>query len=285
MSAQSTVLFDAPGPVGRRRNVILSVAAAVVALALLALVIWGMSSQLGPEKWAPFAEAETWTQYLLPGLLGTLQAAAISVALASVLGVLLGSARLSHVAAIRIPASIFIEFFRAVPVLMMMVFSYFVYLYAGLFTGFMLTLAGVVTGLTLYNASVIAELIRAGVHSLPKGQNEAGLAIGLTRGQTLSTILLPQAITAMLPSLVSQLVVVLKDSALGYMISYAELLRAGQTLASVKGNLIVTFIVVGAIFVVVNYLLSAAAQWLEKRVAKRTSGRLDIQEEAAVGEA
>lgn len=285
MSAQPSVLFDAPGPRGQRRNTILTVVTAALVLALLALVLWGMSSQLTAEKWAPFAQADTWTQYLVPGLLGTLQAAAISVVLAGVLGIVLGSARLSHVAAVRIPASIFIEFFRSVPVLMMMVFSYYVYLYAGVFTGFTLTLAGVVTGLTFYNACVIAELIRAGVHSLPRGQNEAGLAIGLTRGQTLSTILLPQAITAMLPSLVSQLVVVLKDSALGYMISYAELLRAGQTLASVKGNLIVTFIVVAALFVIVNSLLAAAANRLEKRLAKRTSSKLSAADEPAVGEA
>ncbi|GAB3624869.1 amino acid ABC transporter permease [Mariniluteicoccus endophyticus] len=283
MSVQA-VLFDAPGPKGRARNRVLSIVSAVVIVLALVGFVWGMSSQLVAEKWAPFAQPETWTQYIVPGLMGTLQAAGISVLLAGVLGIVLGAARLSHNAVIRVPASIFIEFFRAVPVLMMMLFSYYVYLYAGLFSGFMLTLAGVVTGLTFYNACVIAELIRSGVHSLPKGQREAGLAIGLTQGQTLSTILLPQAITAMLPSLVSQLVVVLKDSALGYMISYAELLRAGQTLASVQGNLIVTFIVIGALFVIVNWLLTVVARWLEKRMAKRTSGRLDMDDLAALNE-
>ncbi|GAB3713665.1 amino acid ABC transporter permease [Mariniluteicoccus flavus] len=284
MSAQS-VLFDAPGPRARRRNTLLTAISVVVLLAVLALVVWGMSSQLGPEKWAPFTEADTWTQYLVPGLIGTLQAAVISVLLAGVLGILLGAGRLSQIAAIRVPVTMFIEFFRAVPVLMMMLFSYYLYLNLGLLSGFALTLAGVVTGLTLYNSCVIAELIRSGVHSLPKGQGEAGLAIGLTRGQTLATILLPQAITAMLPSLVSQLVVVLKDTALGYMISYPELLRAGQTLASGRSNTIVTFIVVGVIFVIVNYVLTTVAQWLEKKLAKRTSGHLDLQNEAAANEA
>ena len=115
------------------------------------------------------------------------------------------------------------------------------------------------------------------MHSLPKGQGEAGLAVGLTRTQTLTAIQLPQAIRAMLPSLVTQLVVVLKDSALGYMIGYSELLRAAQTLASVRSNLIVSFIVAGVIFVILNYALTSFAQWLEKRMSTRTSGTATAQ--------
>ena len=129
-----------------------------------------------------------------------------------------------------------------------------------------LSLYGVIAGLTFYNSSVIAELIRSGVGALPTGQREAGLAIGLTPFQTLRTILLPQAITLMLPSIVSQLVVVLKDSALGFLILYPELIRSGQTLASSNGNLIPTFIVVAAIFIVINYLLTLLARFLERRL-------------------
>lgn len=273
MSAEATVLFDAPGPAARRRYRMLSIITLVVLVAALAGVIYGLRAQLGPEKWAPFLEAPTWTLYFLPGLIGTLQAAAIAVVLAGVLGILLGSARLSHAKWISVPAGIFVEFFRAVPVLMMMLFAYYVLLYNQILTGYVLLLASVVIGLTFYNASVIAELIRSGVHSLPRGQGEAGLAVGLTRGQTLMAIQLPQAIRAMLPSLVTQLVVVLKDSALGYMIGYSELLRASQTLASVRGNLIVSFLVAGIIFVLVNIVLTGFAQWLERRMARRTTGK------------
>ncbi|WP_432557429.1 amino acid ABC transporter permease [Granulicoccus sp. GXG6511] len=281
MSAEATVLFDAPGPRARRRHLLLTVVTLTVLVAALAAVIYGLRSQLTAEKWAPFAEASTWTMYIWPGLLGTLQAALIAVVLASILGVLLGAGRLSHKAWIRIPASIFVEFFRAVPVLIMMIFAWALFLFNGLLTGHILLLSSVVLGLTFYNASVIAELIRSGVHSLPRGQGEAGLAVGLTRGQTLTAIQLPQAIRAMLPSLVTQLVVVLKDSALGYMIGYSELLRAAQTLASVRSNLIVAFIVAGVVFVLLNYALTALAQWLEKRMSTRTSGRATAQPVAA----
>lgn len=274
MSAEATVLFDAPGPRARRRHVLLTIVTLIVLIALLVGVIYGLRSQLTQQDWAPFAEASTWTMYLWPGLLGTLQAALISVVLASILGVVLGAGRLSHHAWIRVPASIFVEFFRAVPVLIMMIFAWAVFLFNGILTGHILLLSSVVVGLTFYNASVIAELIRSGVHSLPRGQGEAGLAVGLTRTQTLMSIQLPQAIRAMLPSLVTQLVVVLKDSALGYMIGYSELLRAAQTLASVRGNLIVAFIVAGVIFVILNYALTVLAQWLERRMSRQTSAHV-----------
>jgi glutamate transport system permease protein len=130
----------------------------------------------------------------------------------------------------------------------------------------------VIAGLTFYNSSVIAELIRSGVGALPAGQREAGLAIGLTPFQTLRMIQLPQAITLMLPSIVSQMVVVLKDSALGFWILYEELVRAGQTLASSRGNLIPTFLVVATIFIVINYLLTLLARYLERRLAAARRG-------------
>ena len=186
--------------------------------------------------------------------------------LSAVLGILLGMGRLSGFALLRVVCGVFVEFFRSVPVLMMMLFSYFVGLYAIGITGEALSLFGVVAGLTFYNSCVIAELIRSGVGSLPRGQREAGLAIGLTPTQTLTAILLPQAITAMLPSIISQLVVILKDSALGYIINYAELIRAGQNFSTNYGNLIPTLMVVGVMFIVINYLLTRLARFIERRL-------------------
>lgn len=273
MSAEATVLFDAPGPGARRRHAVLTVVTLLVLAAIAAAIIYGLRAQLAPNNWAPFAEPATWTFYIVPGILGTLQAAVFAVVLAGVLGIVLGAGRLSTNKWLYIPAGIFVEFFRAVPVLIMMIFAWAVLLFNGLLTGYLLLLVAVVIGLTFYNASVIAELIRSGVHSLPRGQSEAGLAVGLTRGQTLRLVQLPQAIRAMLPSLVSQLVVVLKDTALGYLIGYSELLRAGQTLASVQGNLIASFIVAAVIFILINYALTSVAQWLERRMSRQTSAK------------
>ena len=268
MSAVTTVLFDAPGPQARLRHRVLTVIGALAIAALLLVLIRELAAkdQLTAEKWEPFLDPVTWTSYLLPGLKGTLVAAFYAVILGLLFGIALGMGRLSNLRPIRWACGIFVEFFRAVPVLMMMLFAYYVFLFGFQISGDNLSLYGVVAGLTFYNASVIAELIRSGVGSLPKGQSEAGLAIGLTPFSTLWHILLPQAITLMLPSIISQLVVILKDSALGFLILYEELIRSGQTLASSKGNLIPTFFVIAVIFIVVNYTLTLVARRLERRL-------------------
>jgi len=271
MSTQS-VLFDIPGPKAARRNTIVGVLGAVVVLGLLALVVYGLRAQLTAQQWAPFLSLDTWRYYVYPGVFMTLQAALISVVLASVLGLVLGMGRLSHHKVIGWASAIFVEFFRSVPVLMMMLFAFYVALFTLKLPGDLLPIFGVVVGLSLYNSCVMAELIRSGVHSLPKGQLEAGLAIGLTRRQALWSVQLPQAITAMLPSLVSQLVVILKDTALGYLITYPDLIRSMQNLSAVKGNLVTSFIVAALIFILINYSLSSFAHWLERRLAGRRAG-------------
>lgn len=274
MSSATTVLFDAPGPKARLRHHVLSVLGALGIAALLLLLIRALAEkdQLTAEKWQPFVDPVTWTAYLLPGLRGTLVAAFYSVILAIILGTALGMGRLSGLAPIRWVSGVFVEFFRAVPVLMMMLFAYYVFLFGLQISGDYLSLYGVIAGLTFYNSSVIAELIRSGVGSLPQGQREAGLAIGLTPFATLWSIQLPQAITLMLPSILSQLVVILKDSALGFLILYEELIRSGQTLASSKGNLIPTFIVIAVIYIVVNYALTLLARLLERRLQRSKRG-------------
>jgi glutamate transport system permease protein len=274
MSAEVSVLFDAPGPKARRRHLVIAVVGSLGILALLFLLVRALAAkdQFTAAKWSPFIDPVTWTSYLLPGLRATLVAAFFSVILAMIFGILLGMGRLSQLRAVRVACGAFVEFFRAVPVLMMMLFAYYLFLFGFQISGEALPLLGVVAGLTFYNSSVIAELIRSGVGSLPKGQREAGLAIGLTPFATLRLVLLPQAITLMLPSIVSQLVVVLKDSALGFLILYPELVRSGQTLASLQGNLIPTFIVIAAIFITINYLLTRLAHYLERRLQARRRG-------------
>ncbi len=271
MSVQ-TVLFDLPGPKARRRYTILAIIGTIAIVGLVAGMLWLLRAEITPERWAPFANPVVWTAYVLPGLQATLVAAAVSVVAAGVLGVLLGVGRLAHNRVLAAVSGVLVEFFRAVPVLLMMIFAYYIFIYSRILTGPTASLAGVVTGLTLYNSAVIAELVRSGVHSLPKGQTEAGLAIGLTRGQTLRAILLPQAIRAMLPALISQLVVVLKDTALGYIITYPELLQSAQRIAANYGNLIVAYFVIAVVFILINWALSAFAGFLERWLSSRQAG-------------
>ena len=275
MSAQA-VLFDVPGPRARRTYRVVGVVAVLVLLGLLALVVRGLANpadnQFTAEKWRPFLDPVTWTAYLLPGLLNTLKAAAIAVVLSIAVGFVLGVGRLSQSRVLRLLCGVYVELFRSVPVLVMMIFSYFFAVFVVGVTGDAASLFGVVAGLTLYNSAVIAELIRSGVFSLPKGQREAGLAVGLTPFQTMTAILLPQAVTAMLPSLLSQLVVILKDTALGYIINFSELIRGGQNFSTNVGNLIPTFIVLAAIFILINYSLTFVARLVERRLQRSAKG-------------
>lgn len=267
----ANVLFDAPGPKARRRHAIIGGVAIALVAAIGIAVVWALREQLlDPNLWAPMVEPLTWWAYLVPGLWKTLQAAALAVVASGILGLVLASMRMSHVRVLSVVGGTLIEVMRAIPVLMMMLFWYFALRrFVG---GDALALSAVVMGLTLYNAAVIAELIRSGVRSLPKGQREAASALGLTRPQTMRLILMPQAITAMLPALVSQLVVVLKDSALGYMIGYSELMRSAQNLATNKGNFIVVFLVTALIYIAINAALTGLARVVEDKVRNRTSG-------------
>ncbi|WP_270887725.1 amino acid ABC transporter permease [Pedococcus sp. 5OH_020] len=280
----TSVLFDAPGPRARRRHAILSALGVllVVALAFVAVRKMQDAGQLKAEMWKPFVtDRAVWRDYLVPGLWGTFKAALVSIVLAGAFGLVFGIGRLSHVTAVRWFCGIVVEFFRSVPVLLMMIFAYFgIYSRSDIFSSETAPLAAVVTGLTLYNGSVVAELVRSGVFSLPKGQAEAGLSIGLTPAQTLRSIQLPQALTAMLPALIGQFVVVLKDSALGYQITYLELLNWSKTLGSAFANTVPAYIVAALLFILVNYSLTVVASRVERRLSRR--GRPTVHEATAV---
>ncbi|AZP20818.1 amino acid ABC transporter permease [Streptomyces aquilus] len=290
----SSVLYDTPGPRAKRRNVILS----VVFFALLLLLAWWVwtalddKGQLEWSLWKPFTQSETWTTYLLPGLGETLKAAALAMIIALPLGAVFGIARLSDHRWVRGVAGTVVEFFRSIPVLLLMLFANEVYARSTDVGTENRPLYAVVTGLVLYNAAVLAEIVRAGILALPKGQTEAAQAIGLRKGQTMALILLPQAVTAMLPAIVSQLVVIVKDTALGgVMIGFTELLSERATLAANYANVIQSFVVVAIIYIIVNFLLTSFASWLEKRLrrSKKSTGAVlgatDMEEmnPAAVG--
>lgn len=274
----SSVLYDTPGPRAKQRNVLYS----AVFLVLLAVLLWwviGVLSEKGQldwVKWSPFfTDSQAWTTYLVPGLGNTLKAAALSLVIALPLGAVFGIARLSDHWWVRASAGTVVEFFRATPALLLMVIADAFYAQASSISSDERPLYAVVTGLVLYNASVLAEVVRAGILALPKGQTEAAQAIGLRKGQTMRSILLPQAATIMLPAIVSQLVVIVKDTALGgAMLSFPELLDARKTLAANYANVIASFVIVAIIFIVVNIALTSFASWLERKLrrSKRSSG-------------
>ncbi|MEV6595355.1 amino acid ABC transporter permease [Actinoplanes sp. NPDC051346] len=271
-SNTDAVLYDHPGPRARARNTALTV---LFGIALVGLLWWiyrkfdDKGLWAGP-LWKPFLESSTWTDYILPGLWGTVSAAAVAMVLSLVFGLIFSVGRLSDHWWISIPAGAVVEFFRSVPLLLMIFFIF--YGIPFITEEPMPPFWAVVAGLTLYNGSVLAEAFRAGIHSVPRGQSEAGYAIGLRKSQVMSAILMPQAARAMLPVIVSQLVVLVKDTALGYIIGYTELLQLGvNTLSANKGNIVAAAIVAAIIYILLNASLTFFAGVLERRT--RRSGK------------
>ncbi|MDT0532498.1 amino acid ABC transporter permease [Micromonospora sp. DSM 115977] len=266
----SSILYDHPGPRARVRNAVLTV---VFGVALAGLLWWvyakfDEAGQWEGYLWQPFTEKATWTQFIWSGLRATLWAAAVGMVLSLAFGIIFAVGRLSEHRWISIPAGAVVEFFRAVPLLLMIFFIFYgvPFLIQGPVSAFW----AVVIGLTLYNGSVLAEAFRAGIRSLPGGQAEAAYAIGMRKSQVMQLILIPQAARAMLPVIVSQLVVLLKDTALGYIVAYPELLQRGvNDLSANKGNVVAAAIVVAGIYIVLNSLLTALATWLDRRSSRR----------------
>jgi glutamate transport system permease protein len=263
------VLYDHPGPRAKARNAVLTGA---FGLAVAALLYWvyrkfDEKGQWAGPLWQPFTESSTWTDFILPGLWNTLSAAAVAMVLSLIFGLIFSVGRLSDHRWLRIPAGIVVEFFRAVPLLLLMFFIFFGVPF--LTQQPMSVFWAVVLGLTLYNGSVLAEAFRAGIRAVPRGQSEAGYAMGMRKSQVMQHILVPQAARAMLPVIVSQLVVLVKDTALGYIVGYSELLQSGvNNLSANYGNVVAAAIVIGAIFIAVNSALTATAGWLERRTRR-----------------
>ncbi|MFE1880073.1 amino acid ABC transporter permease [Streptomyces diastatochromogenes] len=270
----SSVLYDAQGPRAKRRNVLYT----AVFLVALAAVLWWVfkalddKGQLEWVLWKPFfSGTEAYSTYIWPGLQNTLKAAALAMVIALPLGATLGIARLSDHLWIRVPVGMIVEFFRAIPVLVLMIFGLALFAQYTDVSSDDRPFYAVVTGLVLYNASVLAEIVRAGILALPKGQSEAAMAIGLRKNQVMRLILLPQSVTAMLPAIVSQLVVIVKDTALGgAVLTYPELLASANTMSGYYGaNIIASLTIVAVIFVIINFSLTSFASWLEGRLRRR----------------
>jgi glutamate transport system permease protein len=251
------------------RNRILTAVFGVVFLALLYWIYskFDAKGQWAGNLWKPFTQGSTWTDYILPGLRATLEAAVVAGVLSLAFGIIFSVGRLSDHWWLRIPAGIVVEFFRAVPLLLLMFFIFFGVPF--LTEQPMSIFWAVVIGLTLYNGSVLAEAFRAGVLSVPVGQSEAAYAVGMRKGQVMANILIPQAARAMLPVIVSQLVVLVKDTALGYIISYSELLQLGVNNMSANfGNVVQAAIVAAVIYIIINSALTAFAAWLSRRTRR-----------------
>jgi glutamate transport system permease protein len=262
-----TAYGDPLGPRGRRRALIASLVGALVLLGILGVAIGKFASagQLDAARWEELLSSDG-ARAFWRGLRATLKAAAAAVALSVTVGTVMALSRLSHRRVVRGLATTYVQLFRALPSLLLILFGFFGLPAMGVDVS---KYQALVIGLTLYNSAIFAEVIRAGILSLPRGQSEAAYAVGMTRGQVQRLVVLPQAVSRMLPSLVAQGVVVLKDTSYGFVIGYEELLRTGQFAGESTASLLQAYLIVAVVYIAVCFSLSQLARWLEGRQARR----------------
>jgi glutamate transport system permease protein len=279
------VLFDVPGPKARARARIGTAIGALVVAAIIAFVLVRLArnGQLDPQRWAVLFDPNSGVpQALGEALLATLRVAFVGMVLATVAGLLLAVGRLSDRAWIRAASSTYIEFFRAIPLLVVIFALYFVLPGFGVELSAFTALTG---GLVLYNSAVLAEIFRAGILSVDRGQREAAFGLGMRKSQVMILVLLPQAVRRMLPVLIAQLVVLLKDSSLGFIIGYFELLRQARSLVEfftpTFGNQYTfqIYVAAGLMYIIVNLLLSWLARYAERwsRRNKKAAATAEVE--------
>jgi len=263
------VLADALGPRSRRQARVASVAAAVVIVGVAALFVRRLQDrgQFDAALWRPFTIWGTW-KFLLIGLLTTLKAAGLAMALSLALGTLLALGRLARSFVVRLPAVVFVEFFRGLPLYVLILFCGFGLIDVGLEIS---KFQALVLGLTLYNSAILGEVFRAGILSLDRGQTEAAFAVGLGYWEAMLLVVVPQAFRRMIPAIVSQLVTLLKDTSLGFVILVEELLRRSQLAGQFFSNPLQAYAIAALMYVIVNYSLSRLARRLEIRQRRRYS--------------
>lgn len=269
------VLADALGPRARRRVWMVSVVAGVLLLGVVYVAVkrFADNGQLDAEKWELFKQWNV-IKFFLGGLGNTLRVASAAMVGAVLVAFVLAMGRLALSAPIRWVSGAYIQVFRGLPVLLFILFAY-----NGLpKLGLDLSKAQyLILALVAYNSAVLGEIFRAGILSLDRGQSEAASAIGLSYWQGMRLVILPQALRRMVPAIVSQLVTLLKDTALGFIIGYEELLRRGQLNGTFGGNLLQSLIFASAIYVAVNFTIGRVARWLEVRQRRRLgAGSIDV---------
>lgn len=257
-------LYEAPGPRTRRRVRIATAISLILVVAALAAIGYRfyITGQFAPRYWTFFAKATTW-KFLLQGFAGTVRVALTAGAIALALGLLLMLGRISHVKAFSTVCRIVTDFFRSLPSLLLIYFFFLIVPQYGIKMSsfWMLTLP-----VALAASGVLAEVFRAGANAVPKGQVEAALSLGMSPLRTTFKIVLPQAIRFVIPSLISQLVVVVKDTTVAYVVSYPDLMQNARVLITNYDALVSVYFTIAIIYILINYAINQASIYVSHRL-------------------
>lgn len=257
-------LYEAPGPRTRRLMVAGTVVTGILVIIGIGLVIrqFYVTGQLAPRYWTFLAQPTTW-RYLLQGFRGTVSVALTAGVLSLLLGLVLMLGRTSGIRPLSALCRVVTDFFRGVPSLLLIYFFFLAVPQYGikLSSFWMIALP-----VTLAASGVLAEVLRAGVNAVPRGQVEAALSLGMRRGRIMFKIVLPQAIRFVIPSLISQLVVVVKDTTVAYVVSYPDLMQNARVLITNYDALVSMYFTVAVVYILLNYAINKLSAVIAERL-------------------
>ena len=252
-----------------------------------------MDYLISPDRWEWLFTGRS-ARFLLEGFLVNLELAAIAMTLSLIFGLALALLRLAKSRFVSGPVGIWIDVWRNLPLIFIILYlalglpGPWKDTYEGIVPSFMPEafqsgrILAAILGLTLYNSAVIAEIMRAGIVSLERGQGEAAQSLGMTYWQSMRLVVLPQGLRRMVPATVSQLITLNKDTTLVYIIAIQEVMRHGRILGSclpftcgIEVPILQVFLVVGAMFVSINFVLSRLSRKLEIRQQQRTGVKVE----------
>ncbi|MBP5192648.1 MAG: amino acid ABC transporter permease [Eubacterium sp.] len=259
-------LYEAPGPKTRRITAVVTFISLVLLLLLLFITIkrFEENGQLDGKYWSFFLKSTTWI-FLGKGLAGTLVASILGGAMAFAGGFLMMLGRIGRFRIIRVISTALIEFTRGVPTLL---FIYFFFLIAPQFGIKLPILLKIAVPIAISASGVVAETLRGGVNAVPRGQREAALSLGMTESKVFYKIIFPQAMRYVIPALITELVIVVKDSTFAYVVNYPDLMQNAKILISNYDAMLQVYLVVAVIYILINFVLNKISEKIAERRAQ-----------------
>lgn len=256
-------LYEPPGPKAHKR-IVIATAVSLIALGALLFVIvrqFYITGQLQAKYWVFFTKYSTW-RFLGRGLAGTLKVALAAGGIAFATGLLLMLGRIGKSRIVRGISTVLIEFSRGVPTLL---FIYFFFLIAPQFGLKLPAFLKIAIPVAISASGVVAEVLRSGVNAVPKGQREAALSLGMLDGSVFFKIVFPQALRYVVPALISELVIVLKDTTFAYVVNYSDLMQNARVMISNYDAILSVYLVTALIYIIINYLLNKISVAIARR--------------------
>ena len=266
MSEQRTVresLYEQPDEKTRKKITVVTVVSllAIAVFALYILKLFKDNGQFDGKYWSFFMRITTW-KFIFEGLLGTIEASLLAGVMALSIGFVFMIMRISFYRPLNWAGAALTEFTRGVPTLL---FIYFFFLYVPKMGINLPSVLRVSLPVAISASGMVSEVLRSGVNAVPKGQREAALSIGMRETKVFTKIIFPQAIRYVIPALVSDLVIVVKDTTFSYIVNFPDLMQNAKVLISNYDALLSVYLMAAVIYVLINYLLNKISVTLANR--------------------